>query len=672
MTAANSSLDTLCINTLRLLAVDGVQKANSGHPGLPLGAMPMAYVLWQNVLRHSPKNPEWPNRDRFVLSAGHGSMLLYSLMHLTGYEDVSLDDLKNFRQWHSRTPGHPENFVTRGVDATTGPLGQGAGNAVGMALAERFMAHYYNRPGHTVVDHRTYALVSDGDMMEGVASEAASLAGHLKLGKLTYLYDANEICLDGPTSLCFTEDVGKRFEAYGWQVLKVQDGNTDLGGLQAALQAAEKDSGRPTLIVVHTTIGFGSPNKGGKSASHGSPLGEDEVKLVKKAFGFDPDKHFVVPAEAQAHLALAQSRGAKLVQAWEQGFAAYKKEFPELAQTFHQAHQGELPKDWDKHFPKFAPGDKLATREAGGKVLNAVAAGVPYLMGGDADLSISTLTGIKDSTSFDGQQGTGRNIRFGVREHGMGAIANGMAFHKGLHPFVSTFFVFSDYMRPSVRIAALCKLPVTYVWTHDSIGLGEDGPTHQPVEHLMSLRAMPNLVVFRPADAVETAQAWQFAMAHRSGPVALALSRQKLVTFDRAALNCSGANVSQGAYILSEAPGGEPQAIFIATGSEVHVAMEAQKLLLSSGIRARVVSMPSWELFAQQDKAYQRKVLPESISVRLSIEAGVSLGWQRWVGDHGEMLGVDHFGHSAPAETIYEKLGITGTYAAACVQRMLR
>lgn len=664
-----SKRDELCINTIRFLAVDAVQKANSGHPGLPLGAAPMAYVLWQEHLRHNPADPTWPDRDRFVLSAGHGSMLLYSLLHLTGY-DLTLDDLKSFRQWGSRTPGHPECFMTPGVEATTGPLGQGAANAVGMAMAERFMANYYNRPGHTVVDHYTYALVSDGDLMEGVSAEAGSLAGHLQLGKLIYLYDANDISLDGPTSLAFSENVGKRYEAYGWQVLHVKDGNTDLAAINQAIVQAKADVNRPTIIIVRTTIGFGSPNKAGTAASHGSPLGAPEVRLTKQALGWNPDDTFAIPADCLSHFRQAVSRGSQAEDSWNQRFQAYAQEFPELAATWHAALKGELPHDLDTALPTFKAGESTATREASGKVLNALAERVPWLIGGDADLSVSTLTGLKNSKSFT-STGVGRNIHFGVREHAMGAIANGMVYHGGLHPYVATFFVFSDYMRPSVRLAALTKLPVTYVWTHDSVGLGEDGPTHQPIEHLMSLRAMPNMMVMRPADANETAHAWRFALGHRSGPVGLVLSRQKLPILAQTA-TAAVHGVPQGAYVLADPGPGLPQAIFIATGSEVHIALAAQKLLLEQGIQARVVSMPCWELFAAQDAMVREKVLPAAVTVRVAIEAGVTFGWERWVGSEGAIIGIDHYGASAPAEIIYEKYGLTPQHAADVVRGLLR
>ena len=664
-----SSRDALCINTIRFLAVDAVQRANSGHPGLPLGAAPMAYVLWQNHLRHNPKDPAWPNRDRFVLSAGHGSMLLYSLLHLTGY-DLTLDDLKAFRQWESRTPGHPEVFMTPGVEATTGPLGQGSANAVGMAIAERYLAGYFNRPDHTLVDHFTYSLVSDGDLMEGISSEAASLAGHLKLGKLIYLYDANEVTLDGPTSMAFDENVGKRYEAYGWQVLHVAHGDTDLKSIDQAIAAAKDETQKPSIIIVRTTIGFGSPNKAGKSSAHGSPLGAPEVKLTKQALGWDPEASFFVPPEAASHLREGGQRGAKAQEQWDAMFRGYSKAFPELAATWKAAQTGTLPADLQKSLPVFKVGESIATREAGGKVLNALAERVAWLMGGDADLSTSTLTPIKGSESFNGQTGTGRNLHFGVREHAMAAIANGLAYHGGVHPFVATFFTFSDYMKPSVRLAALSKLPVTFVWTHDSIGLGEDGPTHQPIEHLAALRALPNMVTMRPADANETAHAWHFALTHRTGPTALVLSRQKLAILAQTE-TAAASGVKHGAYILADCDGGAPQAILIGTGSEVHISLAAQALLQKEGIRSRVVSMPSYELFAAQELSYREKVLPPTVTARVAIEAGVTFGWERWVGDHGLVLGIDHFGASAPAETIYEKFGLTAQHAASAVRSLL-
>ncbi|HXQ24649.1 MAG TPA: transketolase, partial [Candidatus Acidoferrales bacterium] len=670
MSEADRSLEELSINTIRTLAIDAVQKANSGHPGLPLGAARMAYVLWQHHLRHNPKDPHWPNRDRFVLSAGHGSMLLYALLHLTGY-DLSMDDLQSFRQWSSRTPGHPEARLTPGVEATTGPLGQGTANAIGMAIAERALAHHFNRPGHTVVDHRTYAIVSDGDVMEGISSEASSLGGHLQLGKLVFLYDCNHVSLDGPTSLTFsTEDVAARYKAYGWHVCEVTDGDTDSGAIEAAIAAAEAETTRPSFIVVRTTIGYGSPNKQGTSEAHGSPLGVEEVKLTKKALGWDPERSFYVPEAAGAHFRTAVERGARAQAEWEQRVEAYGRAYPELAEEWRRALRGEMPDGWDRDLPTWKAGEELATRQAGGKAMNAIAARVPWLMGGDGDLSVSTSTALKDAGSFDGQTGAGRNFHFGVREHAMGAIANGMAYHGGVRPFAATFFVFSDYMRPAVRLAALNELPVIFVWTHDSIGLGEDGPTHQPIEHLMSLRAMPHLSVIRPCDANETAEAWRWAMAHGEGPVALVLSRQKLPVLDRSRLGAA-AGLARGAYVLADADGGAPQAIVIATGSEVHVALGAHQLLANDGIRARVVSMPCWETFAAQSAQYRDAVLPASVRARVSVEAGVTFGWSQWIGDSGTAIGVDRFGSSAPGETNMEKFGFTPENVARIVRALL-
>ena len=651
---ATVSLDELCINTIRTLAIDAVQLANSGHPGLPLGAAPMAYVLWQRHLRHNPLDPEWPDRDRFVLSAGHGCMLLYCLLHLTGY-DLTLEDLRAFRQWGSRTPGHPESFLTPGVEASTGPLGQGTANAVGMAIAERALAHRFNRSGHDIVDHFTYALVSDGDLMEGISAEAASIAGHLKLGKLIYLYDSNDVTLDGPAHLTFTtENVGKRYEAYGWQVLQVRDGDHDLEAIGHAIAEAKADSARPSLLIVRTTIGFGSPHKQGTSGAHGSPLGDEEVALTKKALGWDPERSFYVPPDALSRFRDAVDKGREAQQDWEKRFRAFAEKEPELSAEWKRRMSGELPQGWDEDLPRFDPEKKVATRVSAGKVLNAIASRLPELMGGDADLSSSTKTSLQGAGSFDGQSGAGRNIHFGVREHAMGGIVNGMAYHGGVRPFAATFFCFSDYMRPSVRLAALSHLPVIYVWTHDSIGLGEDGPTHQAVEHLMSLRAMPNLHVVRPADANESAEAWRWAVQRKGGPVALVLSRQDLPV-----LKADTSGLARGGYVLSEAEGGSPQAILIATGSEVSLAMEAQKLLSEEGIRCRVVSMPCWELFEEQSEAYRESVLPPSVTARVAVEAGATLGWWRWVGDHGAIVGLDRFGASAPAEVNFEELGFT-------------
>jgi transketolase len=665
----DAALEHLCVNTIRVLAIDAVQKADSGHPGLPMGAAPMAYVLWHKHLRHNPRDPQWPDRDRFVLSAGHGSMLLYCLLHLTGY-DLTLDDLRAFRQWESRTPGHPETFMTAGVEATTGPLGQGIANAVGMAIAERALAHRFNRPGHTIVDHRTYALVSDGDLMEGVAAEAASLAGHLRLGKLICLYDSNDVSLDGPTSLTFSEDVGRRFAACGWQVLRVDDGNTDLAALDVALREAVADTARPSMVIVRTTIGYGSPHKQGRSDAHGAPLGADEVALTKRALGWDAERSFHLPDEALAHFRSAIERGRTMQEDWQRSFDDYARAHPELAADFRATLAGELPEGWDRDLPSFGPADAQATRQASGKALNALAARVPSLIGGDADLSVSTTTALKGEGSFDGQTGAGRNIHFGVREHAMGAIANGMAYHRGVRPFVATFFCFADYMRPAVRLAALNALPVIYVWTHDSIGLGEDGPTHQPIEHLMSLRAMPNLAVVRPADGNETVAAWHWALEHRSGPVALVLSRQKLPILE--ATTTSPANgLGRGAYVLAEARDGAPHAIIIGTGSEVRVALAAREILEKEGVPTRVVSMPCWEAFEAQSEEYRRSVLPPSVSVRVSIEAGVTFGWQHWTGEHGAAIGIDRYGASAPGDVAMERFGFTGEHVARTARALL-
>jgi len=670
MSGESTSLGLLSINTIRTLSIDAVQKANSGHPGLPLGAAPMAYVLWQHHMRHNPRDPHWPDRDRFVLSAGHGCMLLYCLLHLTGY-DLTMDDLKAFRQWESRTPGHPEWLLTPGVEATTGPLGQGTANAIGMAIAERMLAFHFNRPGHTIVDHRTYAIVSDGDLMEGISSEAGSLAGHLKLGKLIYLYDCNHVSLDGPTSLAFsTEDVGKRYEAYGWHVQHVADGDHDTAAIDRAIRAAEAETARPSLVTIETTIGFGSPHKQGTSEAHGSPLGVEEVALTKKTLGWDPDKFFYIPDEALAHFRTAVERGAKAQADWQARFDAYARAFPELAAEWQQRSRNELPAGWDADMPQWKTGESLATRVAGGKAMNAIATRVPWLVGGDADLSGSTMTALKDGGSFDGQSGAGRNLHFGVREHAMGGIVNGMAYHGGLRPYAATFFCFSDYMRGSVRLAAVNELPVIFVWTHDSIGLGEDGPTHQPVEHLASLRAMPHLVVVRPGDATETAEAWRWIMSYRKGPVAMVLSRQKLPVIDRATM-ARGSGVERGAYVLAEAAGGPPQALILATGSEVHVAIGAQAALSKEGVRARVVSMPSWELFEEQSPEYRESVLPRAVTARVSIEAAATFGWQRWIGERGRAIGLDRFGASAPGEVNMEHFGFTADNVARVVRELV-
>jgi transketolase len=651
-------LDPLCIDTLRTLSIDAVERANSGHPGLPLGAAPMAYTLWQGHLKFDPADPRWPDRDRFILSAGHGSMLIYSLLHLYGF-DLPLKELENFRQWGSRTPGHPEFGMTPGVEATTGPLGQGTANAVGLAMAERFLAARFNRPGFELVDHHTYALVSDGDLMEGLSHEAASLAGHLGLGKLVYLYDANDVSLDGPCSLAFSEDVAKRYEACGWHVQLVRDGDHDVVALDRAMRAAKSEVTRPSLILVKTTIGFGSPKKAGTAAAHGSPLGKDEVAATKKALGWTAPGDFHVPSEARAHFQTAAARGAAAHARWNELFAAYAEAHPELAAEWRRAQAGELPAGWDAAAPKFDPASKVATRSAGGKALNAFAARIPTLFGGDADLGGSTKTVLEKEGSFEGRGGTGRNVHYGVREHAMGAIANGIAYHGGARTFTATFFAFADYMRPAVRLAAMNHLPVTFVFTHDSIGLGEDGPTHQPIEHLAALRAMPNLLVLRPADATETVEAWKLALSASKRPTALVLSRQDLPVLERTKFPAADL-VKKGAYVLADPPAGEtPRALLIATGSEVHLALAVQKELATQRIPTRVVSMPSWELFEEQSESYRASVLPPEVGARVSIEAGATFGWSRWVGERGLAIGLDRFGASAPAPVLFEKLGLS-------------
>jgi transketolase len=656
MTEKYTDLDQLSINTIRMLAIDGVQAANSGHPGLPLGAAPMAYVLWSRFLRFNPHDPKWPNRDRFVLSAGHGSMLLYSLLYLVGY-DLPLDELKRFRQWGSKTPGHPEYGLAPGVEVSTGPLGQGFGNGVGMAIAEAFLAATYNRPDHNLIDHFTYAIVSDGDLMEGVASEAASLAGHLKLGKLIYLYDDNHISLDGPTSLAFTEDVPKRFDAYGWHTVRVADGN-DLVAIEDAIRAAQAETERPSLIAVRTVIGYGSPQQG-TSKVHGTALGEDNVRKTKEFYGWDPDKKFFVPPEVLAHMRAIGERGAKLQAAWQGQFDAYRKAFPAEGGQLQQALSGKLPDGWDADLPRFTPADgELATRQASGKALEVIKAKIPWVIGGSADLASSNEMPTKGEVSFQPGAYQNRNIWFGVREHGMGASLNGMAVHGGVRVYGGTFFTFSDYMRGAIRLAALSEYPVIYVFTHDSIGLGEDGPTHQPIEHLAAMRAIPNMVLLRPGDANESVVAWQIAIERAHGPTALVFSRQKLPVFDQAKLN-SAQGVRKGAYTLLDAADGSPELIILATGSEVALALGAHNELSKQGVRARVVSFPSWELFEQQPQEYRDSVLPPEVRARLSVEAGVGQGWHRWVGDAGHVISLEHFGASAPYKDIYQHFGLT-------------
>jgi len=685
MATRTETLDNLCVNSIRMLSIDAVQKAKSGHPGMPMGAAAMAYTLWTRHLRFNPKNAAWPDRDRFVLSAGHGSMLLYSLLYLTGY-DMTIADLQQFRQWGSRTPGHPERHCAPGVEVSTGPLGQGTGNSVGMAIAERWLAAQYNRPGHTIVDHHTYAIVSDGDLMEGVAAESAALAGHLRLGRLIWLYDDNLVTLSGTVSVASSEDVGLRFQAYGWHVQHVADGN-DLNAVDAALAAARAAEDRPSLIVVRTHLGYGSPHRQDTFQAHGEPLGDDEVRATKRALGWPEDKTFYVPDDALAHFREAVTRGASLEQAWRARFDAYRAAFPDLARAFEQALAGEPPAGWEAQLPVFKPEDgPLATREASGKVMNTIAAAVPTLIGGSADLDPSTHTMLKGMGDLEspavagsdvaqGKAGGvwgygGRNIHFGIREHAMGAAANGLAAHGGVRPYVSTFLIFSDYMKPSVRLSALSELPVIYVWTHDSIAVGEDGPTHEPVEQLAGLRAMPNLLVFRPADANETVEAWRIALRRTSGPVALALSRQKLPVLDRTELGAAS-GTAKGGYVLADAAGGAPEVILVATGSEVSLALEAHGRLAKDGIRSRVVSLPSWELFEAQPQAYRDSVLPPTVHARVTVEAAAPFGWERYAGDAGVIVGLNRFGASAPGPVVMRELGFTTDHIVAAAKTAL-
>ncbi len=669
MTAVKPDLDRLAIDTIRTLSIDGVQQANSGHPGAPMGAAAMAYTLWTRFLRHAPTHPDWPDRDRFVLSAGHASMLLYSLLHLTGY-DVTMDDIKSFRQWGSRTPGHPEHGLTPGVEATTGPLGQGITNAIGMAIAERRLAHEFNREDHVIVDHWTYVIASDGDLQEGIASEAASLAGHLRLGKLVVLYDDNGIQLDGPTSMAWSEDRIARFDAYGWHTQSVDDGN-DIDAIEAAIDLARADD-RPSLIAVHTHIGFGSPNKQDSQKAHGAPLGPDEVRLTKEAYGWDPDKTFYVPDDALAVFRAAVGAGEDLVADWEARFASYRDAHPDLAGEFRRrVSGGGLADGWDAELKVYETGTEVATRNASQDAIQALATRVPELFGGAADLSESNLTDIKGAANFSADE-PGRNLRFGVREHAMGGITNGIAYHGGFIPYDATFLTFSDYMRGAVRLSALVGLHVIHVWTHDSVGLGEDGPTHQPVEHYAALRAIPNLWFVRPGDANETSAAWALAVSRGDGPVALALTRQKLPTLPGTA-ELAREGVARGAYILREASGSAgPSLILIGTGSELQLAFAAADTLEADGIPTRVVSLPCWERFDAQSAEYRERVLPAAVTARVSVEIGVSFGWERWVGDGGAIIGLDHFGASAPAGTIFEKFGFTADRVADVGRRVVR
>ncbi|EEG77161.1 transketolase [Dethiobacter alkaliphilus] len=656
------NVQQLAINTIRMLAVDAVEAANSGHPGLPMGGAPMAYKLWSDFMQHSPGDPAWPNRDRFVLSAGHGSMLLYALLHLFGY-DLSLEELKNFRQWGSKTPGHPEYGHTVGVETTTGPLGQGFANAVGMAIAERRLAAEFNKPDFPLVDHYTYVYTGDGCMMEGITSEAASLAGHLGLGRLICLYDDNEITIDGGTEVAFTEDVAKRYEAYGWQVMKVSDG-TDLEAIDEAIAAAKKDQQRPSLILVRTAIGHGSPNKQGKASAHGAPLGTDEVKLTKENLNWLLEPPFHVPDEVKEHFAGLQSGLEDNKRQWDRLFSEYRNKYPEDAARWDAWHTSDVPVELEAD-PALWEFDKpTATRAASGQIMQVLAKYLPNMAGGSADLNASTKTYLKGLGDFTADNRAGNNIYFGVREHAMGAIMSGMALHGGLRPYGSTFLAFFDYMKPAVRLAALMGIPVTYVYTHDSIGVGEDGPTHQPIEHLANMRSIPNLHVLRPADGKETAAAWLHAVKRSDGPVALVLTRQNLPQ-----LEGTGLDAVKGGYIVSEEEGGAPDLILMASGSEVSLAVKAQKELQSQGVNARVVSMMSWELFQKQPESYRNEVLPPAITKRLAIETGHPMGWERYTGIEGDIIAIDHFGASAPGDILMEKFGFT---LDNVVQRALR
>ncbi|AYJ90033.1 MULTISPECIES: transketolase [Bacillus] len=663
------TIELKSIATIRTLSIDAIEKANSGHPGMPMGAAPMAYALWTNHLNVSPQNPNWFNRDRFVLSAGHGSMLLYSMLHLSGY-NLSIDDLKQFRQWGSKTPGHPEFGHTEGVDATTGPLGQGIAMAVGMALAERHLAETYNKDNFHVVDHYTYSICGDGDLMEGISSEAASLAGHLGLGRLIVLYDSNDISLDGDLDRSFSENVKNRFEAMNWEVLYVKDGN-NIEEVTAAIEKAKQSTDRPTLIEVKTTIGFGSPNRAGTSGVHGAPLGSEEAKLTKEAYSWTFEEDFHVPSEVYDHFKEAvKDAGQKKEAAWNELFAQYEKEYPELAAQLKLAIEGKLPENWDQEVPVYEAGSSLASRASSGEVLNGIAKQVPFFIGGSADLAGSNKTTIKNTDDFGKNNYAGKNIWFGVREFAMGAALNGMALHGGLRVFGGTFFVFSDYLRPAIRLAALMGLPVTYVFTHDSIAVGEDGPTHEPVEQLASLRAMPNLSVIRPADGNETAAAWKLAVSSTDKPTALVLTRQNLPTIDQAPEKAYE-GVEKGGYVVVEAADAQPEALLLASGSEVGLAIEAQKALEKEGIRASVVSLPAWDRFDQQSDEYKESVLPKAVRARIAIEMGASLGWERYTGLDGDVIAIDKFGASAPGETIIEKYGFTVSNVVSRVKAKL-
>lgn len=662
-----SELDELCAQTIRFLSMEAVQKANSGHPGMPMGMAPAAYVLWTTHMKYNPANPRWHNRDRFILSAGHGSILLYALLYLTGF-DISLDEIKNFRQWGSKTPGHPEYDMDCGVEVTTGPLGQGISNAVGMAVAQKYLAHYFNRDGFPIVDYKVYVIASDGDLEEGVSSEASSLAGHLGLDNLIVVYDDNHISIDGPTELAFTEDRAKRYEAYGWHVQEVPGDGNDMAAFEKALENAKKEKTRPSIIKLRTHIAYGSPNMQDTAAAHGAPLGDDEIKLIKENFGWNGEKAFHVPEGVLTHMRKALDRGKEAEAAWKRMFAEYAKKYPDLAQQFHDAAEGKLPVNLDDILPKFEAGTSIATRQASGKVLDALMPKLPLVLGGSADLTPSNNTKFAGAKPFQKDARDGRYIHYGVREHAMGAIMNGIAVSGLARAYGGTFLVFSDYMRAAVRVAALSKYPTIFVFTHDSIGLGEDGPTHQPVEQIAALRAIPNLVVIRPADANETAQAWKFALAYRQGPVALCLTRQGLPVLDQSKY-APATNLEKGAYVLAGPK--KPDVLLLATGSEVSVALCAAEGLASKEIKASVVSMPSWELFEQQSRQYKDSVIPPRVKARVGVEAGVELGWHKWLGDSGVFIGLSSFGASAPGKTCFEKFGISVNEVIKAAKKLL-
>ncbi|MEA1900693.1 MAG: transketolase [Thermodesulfobacteriota bacterium] len=651
-----SEIDELCINTIRTLSMDAIQKANSGHPGAPMGLAPAAYILWKSFLKHNSKNPEWTDRDRFVLSGGHASMLLYSLLYLSGY-DLTLDDIKNFRQWGSKTPGHPEFGHTPGVETTTGPLGQGFTNAVGMALAERHLATIFNRPGYEIIDHFTYMICGDGDLMEGITAEAASFAGHMGLAKLICIYDDNKISIEGNTDITFTEDVGLRFKAYNWHVIRVEDGN-NLDDIHRAIKEARAETTKPSIIMLRTHIAFGSPNKQDSADAHGAPLGEEEIRLTKKNLGWDENVSFYVPEQVVKIFGECIDKGKKAESIWKEKFEEYCTKYPVLSKKLNDSLNNFLIEGWDANLPDFSKNEgPIATRAVSGKILNAISENIPYLIGGSADLAPSNNTIIKSSHDFQKNMFDGRNIRFGVREHAMGGIMSGIALHKGLRPYGGTFFVFADYMRPAIRLASLMKLPVIYIFTHDSVAVGEDGPTHQPVEHLAGLRAIPGLTVIRPADATETIEAWRLSAQTTDSPVALILSRQKLPVIDRT-IYSSADKLVNGAYILSDSDG-KPDIILIATGSEVDITLKAGKILEEKGISVRVVSMPSWELFENTSQEYKDKVLLPDVNVRIAVEAGISMGWERYTGSNGVVIGINEFGASAPGNIVMEKFGFT-------------